>query len=197
MIEHTFRRRDLGALDAILGTAILVASVFIWAERSIAVDPYVETSDSWAWQLWQIGPLVFCLVGVWLLWRNTRHVAWVRTLFLSLLASVFLVNRYTDGFGDHTSNVWYTVDPLFVACAAVASYTGWRRVTAQREDSGSANLFSLAATGIAVGLGIPVLICHFFFFTNGTAWQILDPLMILALLTWAIGARRTNVGDVT
>ena len=67
-IEQIFRRRDLGALDAILGMAILAASVFMWAERSKAVDPDVETADSWAWQLWQIGPLVFSLVGVWLLW---------------------------------------------------------------------------------------------------------------------------------
>lgn len=194
-IQQIFRRRDLGALDAILGTAILASSVFMWGERSIAVDPDVETVDSWAWQLWQIGPLVFSLVGVGLLWRSTRHVAWVRTLFLSLLALVILINRYTDGFGDHVFNVWYAVDPLFVGCAAVASYTGWRRVLAQRKESGSVDLFSLYAAEIAAGLGIAVLICNFFFFTNGTVWQILDPLMLLALLIWAIAARRTNVGD--
>ena len=194
-IEQIFRRRDLGALDAILGTAILATSVFMWAERSIADDPDVETADSWAWQLWQIGPLVFSLVGVWLLWANTRRVAWVRTLFMSLLALVILINRYTDGFGDHVFNVWYTVDPLFVACATVAAFTGWHRVLAQRKTSGSINLISLCAAEIAAGLGIAVLICNFFFFTNATAWQILDPLMLLALLIWAIAAPRTNVGN--
>ena len=194
-IEQIFRQRDLGALDAILGTAILATSVFMWAERSKAVDPDVETADSWAWQLWQIGPLVFSLVGVGLLWANTRRVAWVRTLFLSLLGLVILINRYTDGFGDHVFNVWYTVDPLFVACATVAAFTGWHRVLAQRKTSGSINLFSLCAAELAAGLGIAVLICNFFFFTNATVWQILDPLMLLALLIWAIAARRTNVGN--
>ena len=65
------------------------------------------------------------VIGVWILWRNTHRVGWVRTLALSLLALSILINQYTDTFGDHALNVWYTIDPLFLAFAIVAVYSAW------------------------------------------------------------------------
>ena len=193
MIDHIFRRRDLGVIDSIIGAGILVVAVFTWAERSDMVDPNNELADNWKWQLWQIGPVVFSLVGVWLLWRNTSKVPWVRTLCLSSLAVAILLNQYTDIF-NFSGNLWNTIDPLFVACATVAVGTGWGRVMAQRQGMEPANPFTLIAVVIALGLGVAVFVNNYF--TNDLgAWDILDPLMILALLTWAIGARRTNVGD--
>ena len=194
MIDHIFRRRDLGVIDSFVGAGILVVAVFAWAERSELVDPNAELSESWKWQLWQIGPLVFAIVGVWLMWRNTSKVPWVRTLCLSSLAVAILLNQYTDIF-NYSNNLWFTIDPLFIACATVAISTGWGRVMAQRQGMEPASPFTLIAMVIALGLAVAVFIFAYFFTYKETAWETLDPLMILALLVWAIGARRTNVGD--
>ncbi len=194
MIEQIFRRRDLGVIDSFIGAGLLVVAVFAWTVQSERFDPNTELSDNWKWQLWQIGPLVFSIVGVWLLWRNTSKVPWIRTLCLSSLAVAFLLNKYTDTF-NHSNNLWNTIDPLFVGCATVAMCVGWRRVMAQRQGMEPANPFTLLAAVVATGLGVAVFIAAFFFYTCETVWDVLDPLVILALLTWAIGARRTNVGD--
>lgn len=195
MIQQIFRRRDLGVIDSFIGAGILVVAVFAWAERSVVVHPdrYAEVVDNWKWQLWQIGPVVFSLIGVWLLWRNTSKVPWFRTLCLSSLAVAILLNNYTDVF-NYSGNLWLTINPLFVACATVAICTGWRQVMAQRHGMEPANPFTLIAVVIALGLAVSVLV-NAYITNDGGAWNILDPLMILSLLTWAIAARRTNVGD--
>ena len=193
MIEHIFRRRDLGVIDSLIGVGILVVAVFAWVERSTEIDPSGGLADNWKWQLWQIGPLVFALVGVWLMWRNTSKVPWVRTVSLVALAVAILLNQYTDIF-NHSGNLWFTIDPLFIACATVAICTGWRRVMAQRQGLEPANPFTAIAAAIATGLAVCFSIFAYFS-TLEAPWRVLDPLAILALLTWAIGARRTNVGD--
>lgn len=194
MIEHIFRRRDLGVIDSFVGAGILVVAVFAWVERSAVVDPNAELADNWKWQLWQIGALVISFTGVWVLWRNTSKAPWVRTLCLSALAIAILLNFYTDIF-NYSNNLWYTIDPLFLACASVAVTTGWGRVMAQRLGIELANPFTIIAAVIASGLAVAVFIMAYFFAYKETAWEILDPLMILSLLIWAIAARRTNVGD--
>lgn len=193
MIEHIFRRRDLGVIDSLIGAGILVVAVFAWAERSEVVDPNAEVVDNWKWQLWQIGPLVFSLIGVWLLWRNTSKVPWVRTLCLSTLALAILLNQHTDVF-NHSVNLWLTIDPLFVACATVATATGWGRMMAQRQGLEPFNPFTPIATLIASGMAVAMFV-NVYFANDEGAWTILDPLMILSLLIWASAARRTNVGD--
>ena len=65
---------------------------------------------------------------------------------------------------------------------------------AQRQGLEPANPFTLIAVVIALGLAVAVFIFAYFV-SEETAWDVLDPLMILALLVWAIGARRTMVGD--
>ena len=193
LIDHIFRRRDHGVIDSLIGIGILVVAVFAWVERSAAVDPDAELADSWQWQLWQIGPVVFSFAGVWLLWRNTSKVPWVRTVSLVALVMAILLNFYTDVF-NHSNNLWFTIYPLFIACASVAVCTGWRRVVAQRQGLEPSNPFTIAAAAIATGLAVNFFIFAYFFTSEGH-WRILNPLAILALLTWAIGARRTNVGD--
>ncbi len=193
VLEHIIRRRDLGVIDALLGAGILAVSVFMWAERSVVVDPGGEATDNWKWQLWQIGAVVLALGGVWLLWRNTSKVPWVRTLCLSSLATAVMLNQYTDVFND-SGNLWLTIDPLYIACATVASSTGWRRVIAQRQGLEPASPFTPAAAIIASGMAVTMLV-NVYFTNDSGAWYILDPLMILTLLIWASAARRTNVGD--
>ena len=51
----------------------------------------------------------------------------------------------------------------------------------------------MAASNIGSGLAVALFINAYFFNDNETAFEILDPLMILALLIWAIGARRVDV----
>ena len=193
MIEHIFRRRDLGVIDSLIGAGILVVAVFAWAERSAVVGASAEGSDNWKWQLWQMGAVALSIVGVWLLWRNTSKVPWVRTVCLSALATAYLLNHYTDIF-KHSGNLWNTFNPLFIACATVAICTGWRRVIAQRQGLEPANPFVMLAAVIATGMAVAVFVNAYFTGDEG-AWNVLDPLIILALLVWAIGARRTNVGD--
>lgn len=193
VIEHIFRRRDLGIIDSLIGAGMLAVAVFMWAERSVEVDAYAEGPDNWKWQLWQMGTVVLAIVGVWLLWRNTSKVPWVRTVCLVALAVAYLLNNYTDVF-QHSANVWNTVNPLFIACATVAICTGWRRVMAQRQGMEPANPFVFIAAVIATGMAVAVFVNAYFTNDEG-AWNVLDPLIILTLLIWASAVRRTNVGD--
>ncbi len=189
MVNHIFRRRDLGALDAILWLAMLVVAVFTWTERSVVVDPDFELSRSWEWQLWQAPPLVVSVIGVWILWRNTHRVPWVRTLALSLLAVSILINQYTNSFGDHALNVWYTIDPLFLAFAIVAVYSAW----GLRKDPGPTAVTAQLVAISASALGVALFIYAYFTNDNETAFEIIDPFVIVALLIWAIAARRVEV----
>ncbi|MCY4271242.1 MAG: hypothetical protein OXF00_01200 [bacterium] len=193
VLEHIIRRRDLGVIDSLLGAGILAVAVFMWAERSVVVDPGGEATGNWKWQLWQIGSVALALGGVWLLWRNTSKVPWVRTLCLSSLAMAVMLNQYTDVFND-SGNLWITINPLYIACATVAGFTGWRRVIAQRQGLEPASPFTPAAATIATGMAVTMLV-NVYFTNDAGAWYILDPLMILTLLIWASAARRTNVGD--
>ena len=193
MIEHIFRRRDLGIIDSLIGAGMLAVAVFMWAERSVEVAANAEGPDNWKWQLWQMGTVVLAIVGVWLLWRNTSKVPWVRTVCLTALAVTYLLNNYTDVFKG-SGNIWNTVNPLFIACATVAICTGWRRVMAQRQGMEPGNPFVFIAAVIATGMAVAVFV-NAYFTNNVSAWNVLDPLIILSLLIWASAARRTNVGD--
>ena len=193
MIEHIFRRRDLGIIDSLIGAGMLAVAVFMWAERSVEVDANAEGPDNWKWQLWQMGTVVLAIVGVWLLWRNTSKVPWVRTVCLVALAVAYLLNNYTDVF-KYSGNIWNTVNPLFIACATVAICTGWRRVMAQRQGMEPTNPFVFIAAVIATGMAVAVFVNAYFTNDSG-AWNVLDPLIILSLLIWASAVRRTNVGD--
>ena len=193
MIEHIFRRRDLGIIDSLIGAGMLAVAVFMWAERSVEVDANAEGPDNWKWQLWQMGTVVLAIVGVWLLWRNTSKVPWVRTVCLVALAVAYLLNNYTDVF-KYSGNIWNTVNPLFIACATVAICTGWRRVMAQRQGMEPTNPFVFVAAVIATGMAVAVFVNAYFTNDSG-AWNVIDPLIILSLLIWASAARRTNVGD--
>jgi len=193
MIEHIFRRRDLGIIDSLIGAGMLAVAVFMWAERSVEVGANAEGPDNWKWQLWQMGSVVLAIVGVWLMWRNTSKVPWVRTVCLTALAVAYLLNNYTDIF-KYSDNIWNTVNPLFIACATVAICTGWRRVMAQRQGMEPANPFVFIAAVIATGMAVAVFVNAYFTNDSG-AWNVLDPLIILSLLVWASAARRTNVGD--
>ncbi|MYG93782.1 MAG: hypothetical protein F4138_02135 [Acidimicrobiia bacterium] len=193
ILQEIFKRRDLGVIDSLIAAGMIATGVFMWVEGGTTFDPYIELQDNWKWQLWQIGTIVLATAGVWFLWRNTTKVPWVRTVCLVSLAMAVLLNAYTDLF-NQSNNLWWTLDPLFVACASVAVLNSRSRVMAQHQGIEPANPLTSAAGIIALGIGITMVV-NGYIVGNAGAWDILNPLMILTLLTWASAARRSNVGD--
>ncbi len=174
--------RELAPVTLAALTAIVVVAVFAWTERTELVDPEGLSASSWAWRLWQIPPLLIGCTGAWSIWSASTRSAWMRGLILGLLALTVFVNAYTGWFGEHGGNVWRTVNPLFVACASLASVCLWRL------DS----VAGLAGAALSVGLG-GIVFANAYFVDDVVIWQILNPLMILATLSWAAGADRVNV----
>ena len=166
--------RDLGAIPAVAATAFVALAVFGWTERTVLVDPDGMSVPYWPWKLWQIGPLLIGIGGAWWLWLSTRHVAWVRSLALAVLALVVLANGYSDTFGDHWGNVWRTVNPLFIGSSTVAAVAMWRTGSAAGRVAGV----------ISLALGA-IVFANAYFVDNGTLWDALNPLRMLTALAWA------------
>ena len=173
--------RDLGPVPAAAATAFLALAIFAWTERTVLVDPDRMSVPYWPWKLWQIGPLLMGLAGVWWLWLSTRQVPWVRSLALGVLALVVLANGYGDWFGDHWGNVWRTVNPLFIGSSGVAGVALWR----------SGHPAGRVGAVVSVALGALVF-ANGYFVDNGVIWQILNPVRMLTALAWAALATQAN-----
>ena len=174
--------RDLGPIPAATAAAFVALAIFAWTERTVLVDPERLSVPYWPWKLWQIGPLLIGVGGVWWVWLSTRRVAWVRSLALGILALVVLANAYGDLFGDHWGDVWRTVNPLFIGSSSVAAVALWRCGCA----AGRVGAVVSAALGVLV-------FANAYFVNNGVLWQILDPVRMLTALAWAAGASQANV----
>ena len=174
--------RNLGPIPAVAVSAFVVLAVFGWTERTVLVDPDGMSVPYWPWKLWQIGPLVMGFVGVWWVWLSTRHVPWVRSLALGILALVVLANGYSNLFDDHWGNVWRTVNPLFIGCSSVAAVALWR----------SGHIVGRVGAVVSAALGALVF-ANGYFVDNGVMWQILNPGRMLTALAWAAIAGEANV----
>ena len=174
--------RDLAPIPAATATAFVVLAIFAWTERTVLVDPQGMSVPYWPWKLWQIGPLFMGFAGVWWVWLSTRHVPWVRSLALGILALVVLTNGYSDLFGDHWGNVWRTVNPLFIGSSSVAAVALWH----------SGHTAGRVGAVVSVALGTLVF-ANGYFVDNGVIWQILNPARMLAALAWAACASQANV----
>lgn len=182
-MRNLFCRCELNAVQAVAGAAMVTVALFAWAVGLRAVspaDPDIDLDRPY-WLLWQLGALVIAFAGVWQLWFSTRQVAWTRSLALAAFTVAVFINAYTDGFGDYGSEVWLTVNPLFIAFSSVAALAFWRcGVVAGR----------LGAVIIAVLVAVDFVNAYF---TNyGVVWQIMNPLMMLAALVWVAGANKAN-----
>ncbi len=173
--------RDLGPISAASATAFVALAIFAWTERTVLVDPEHMSVPYWPWKLWQIGPLLMGFAGVWWVWLSTRHVPWVRSLALGILALVVLANGYGDLFGDHWGNVWGTVNPVFIGSSSVAAVALW----------GCGSVAGRVSAVVSAALGALVF-ANGYFVDDGVVWQILNPVRMLTALAWAAGACQAN-----
>lgn len=181
-MPRPFATRDLGPIGAAALAAMVVLAIFAWTERTAVVDPEGLSVSSWPWRLWQIAPLLIGLGGVWSIWLASARVAWLRSLVLGLLVLAVVVNAYTGGFGEHWGNVWRTLNPLYIACASVAAVSLWRL----------GGVEARAGAAVSAGLGA-VVFANGYFVDELVIWQIVNPLMMLSALAWAVGAGRVDV----
>ena len=165
--------RDLQPIPALVAAAFVFLATFAWAERTVLVDPDGMSVPYWPWKLWQAGALFLGIGGAWWVWLSTRRVYWVRSLALGVLAAVVFVNAYGGVFGEYGGDVWRTVNPLFIGCASVAAVALWR--------SGSPAARLGAVVSAALGIA---LFANAYFVDYGDAWQVLNPLLMLAILAW-------------
>ena len=183
-MQYLFHRRNLSAIELLIGAAFIVVALFAWNQQSIVVDPDRVGSENWRWQLWQIGTLVIAALGACWFWTNGQSQPRVRTLAMVVLALVIFLNTYTEEiFGDHLGTVWEVIDGLVIALSAVAGYSLWRCGCA----SGRVVTVISAVTGILVFI-------NYLFVNNETLWSALDPVMMLLTLIWAAAALSPTVG---
>ena len=181
-MKYLLQRRDLGFAGSLAAAVIVAAALFAWIDSSTVVSDSRLNVDSWAWKIWQLAALPIAVPGVWWLWRNTRSLPSVWAIVLTAFAVVVFINLYGDHssdfsaspFGDNTQTVWECINALVVGLSAVAALGLWR---------GETTVCRIGALLVAV-FGIVDLI-NADFLQNGTIWQILDPLIILAALIWA------------
>ena len=165
--------RDLAPVPALVTVAFVFLATFAWAERTVFVDPDGLSVPYWPWKLWQAGALALGISGVWWVWLSTLRALWVRSLALAVLAALVFANAYSDVFGNHSGDLWRTVNPLFIGCSSVAAVALWR----SGSPAGRVGSLVSAALGAA-------LFATAYFIDYGDAWQFLNPLMVLAILAW-------------
>lgn len=187
-MRNLFCRCDLNAVQVIAGAAAVSIALFAWAvglEIISPADPNIDLARPY-WLLWQLGALVIAFAGVWSLWFGSRRATWPLSLALGVFTLAIFVNAYTGGFGDYDGEVWLTVNPLFMAACSVAALALWRcGCVAGRV--GAVIAAALAAVDFV----------NAYFINHGVAWQIMNPLMMLAALAWAAGVSRVPGRDVT
>ncbi len=176
-------RRDLGVAGALAAAAVVSAALFAWIDAGTVVSETRLNVDSWAWKIWQFAALLIAVPGVWWIWRNTRNIPSAWALILTAFAVVVFVNMYGDHssdfsaspFGENTQTVWECINALVVGFSLAGALALWQRGT---------TAYRVGAV-LAIAFGAIDLI-NAYFLQNGTIWQILDPLVILAALYWAV-----------
>ena len=176
-------RQNLGVAGSLAAAAVVAAMLYAWIDAGTVVSETRLNVDSWAWKIWQFAALLIAVIGVWWIWRNTRNVPSAWALILTGFAVVVFVNMYGDHssdfsaspFGENTQTVWECVNALVVGFSVAGALTLWQR---------GSMAYRVGAV-LAVAFGAIYLI-NANFLQIGTIWQIIDPLIILAALYWAV-----------
>lgn len=183
-MHYLTQRRNLSAIELLLGAAFIVVALFTWNHHTTVVDPDSLSTENWRYQLWQIGTLVMAAAGATWFWTNGQSHPRIRTLAMVLLALSIFLNAYTEEiFGDHLGTVWEVIDGLVVTLSVVIALSLWR--------CGCASGRVVAV--ISVVTGVLVLI-NYVFVNNETLWSALDPIMMLLILVWAAAGLSPTVG---
>lgn len=178
------QRRNLSAIELLLGAAFIVVALFTWNHHTTVVDPDALTTENWRYQLWQIGTLVIAFAGAAWFWTNGQSQPRIRALAMALLVPVIFLNAYTEEiFGDHVGTVWEVIDGLVVALSAVIG------VSLLRSGCNSGRL--LAAISTVTGV---LVFINYLFINNETLWSALDPVMMLVALLWAVVGLSPDIG---
>ena len=177
------QRRNLSAIELLLGVAFIVVALFAWNHHTTVVDPDTLTTENWRYQLWQIGTLVIASAGAAWFWTNGQSQPRIRSLVMVLLVIAIFLNAYTEQFfGEHVGTVWEMVDGLVVALSVVIGVSVLR-------SGGNSGRFMAA---ISAATGVPVFI-NYLFINNETLWSALDPIMMLVALLWAVVGLRPEI----
>ena len=178
------QRRNLSAIELLIGAAFIVVALFGWNQQSSVVDPDQLLVENWRYQLWQVGSIVMAAVGVTWFWTNGQSQPRIRALAMVLLTLVIFLNTYTDEiFGEHVASVWEVVDSLMVTLAVVVALSLWR--------SGCASGRVGAALSVVIGA---LVFVNYIFLYNETLWVALDPLQMLLTLIWATAGLSPMIG---
>lgn len=176
-------RHNLGFAGSLAAAAVVAAMLFAWIDAGSVVSETRLNVDSWGWKIWQFAALLIAVPGVWWLWRNTRNVKSAWALVLVGFAVVVFVNMYGDHssdfsaspFGENTQTVWESINALVVGFSVAGALTLWER-------GGAA-----CRVGALLALAFGALdFINANFLQIGVLWQIIDPLIILAALYWAV-----------
>ena len=178
------QRRNLSAIELLLGAAFIVVALFTWNHHTTVVDPDALTTENWRYQLWQIGTLVIAFTGAAWFWTNGQSQPRIRALAMALLVPIIFLNAYTEEiFGDHVGTVWEVVDGLVVALSVVIGLS----VLKCGCNSGRLMAAISAVTGVLVFV-------NYLFINNETLWSALDPVMMLVALLWAVVGLSPDIG---
>ena len=185
-MRSLLQRPELSPAAAGAVIALVVFAVFAWTQSGSVIDPEPDSGSPWPWRLWQMAGLLIAGAGVWMLSRCHRRAPRTCALALGLYALAIFVNAYTPGFGDYYGRVWLTVNPLFIAFAAVTAPTLWR--------CGCASGY-VGAAAMAIFAVVILVNGYFIDLDTHVVWDVMNPLMLLTALAWAAGICQAAASD--
>ena len=121
-MQYLFQRRNLSAIELLIGAAFIVVALFAWNQQSIVVDPDRVGSENWRWQLWQIGTLVIAAAGACWFWTNGQSQPRIRCLAMVVLRPRHLSQHLHRGHLRRPPGhrLGSGIDGLVIALSAVA-----------------------------------------------------------------------------
>ena len=179
------RRRNLSAIELLIGAAFIVVALFAWNQQSTVVDPDQLGPENWRYQLWQIGTLVIAAAG----------------------ADLVLVQR--PGPAPHPNLGNGPARPRHFPQYLYRRHlwrprwfglgSGRRPLRHPRCRRRALGRLGRAATGaeswpsISAITGVLVF-ANYLFIDSETLWSALDPIMMLVALLWAVAGLSPDIG---